>query len=160
MKKARLLVGLIAFIGIACLSGALAQARPDDEEVWRAFVTWIRTVPLEANPAGAYALKLQKEGVAEAEIERRQGIIKSMFSSRPEAAEIFYDRTFARPLTGDPSRDGFNSSPSSFLVTAVENLKPGTALDAAMGQGRNAVYLAQKGWTVTGCHQSSEIIVF
>ena len=29
-------------------------------------------------------------------------------------------------------------------------LKPGTALDAAMGQGQNAIYLASKGWQVTG----------
>jgi SAM-dependent methyltransferase len=29
-------------------------------------------------------------------------------------------------------------------------VKPGAALDVGMGQGRNAIYLAQQGWTVTG----------
>jgi 2-polyprenyl-3-methyl-5-hydroxy-6-metoxy-1,4-benzoquinol methylase len=29
-------------------------------------------------------------------------------------------------------------------------LKPGTALDVGMGQGRNSIWLAQHGWEVTG----------
>ena len=29
-------------------------------------------------------------------------------------------------------------------------LKPGTALDVGMGQGRNALFLARQGWDVTG----------
>jgi 2-polyprenyl-3-methyl-5-hydroxy-6-metoxy-1,4-benzoquinol methylase len=32
----------------------------------------------------------------------------------------------------------------------VRDLKPGKALVPAMGQGRNAVYLARQGWDVTG----------
>jgi 2-polyprenyl-3-methyl-5-hydroxy-6-metoxy-1,4-benzoquinol methylase len=32
----------------------------------------------------------------------------------------------------------------------LEGVKPGRALDVAMGQGRNAVYLAGQGWDVTG----------
>jgi 2-polyprenyl-3-methyl-5-hydroxy-6-metoxy-1,4-benzoquinol methylase len=40
--------------------------------------------------------------------------------------------------------------PNQFLAEAVEELAPGTALDVGMGQGRNAIYLARKGWTVTG----------
>jgi SAM-dependent methyltransferase len=35
-------------------------------------------------------------------------------------------------------------------VEAIEGRPAGTALDVAMGQGRNAVFLAQRGWTVTG----------
>jgi SAM-dependent methyltransferase len=40
--------------------------------------------------------------------------------------------------------------PSALLVTHVKGRKPGTALDIGMGQGRNAVYLAEQGWDVTG----------
>jgi 2-polyprenyl-3-methyl-5-hydroxy-6-metoxy-1,4-benzoquinol methylase len=47
---------------------------------------------------------------------------------------------------GTPFRD----QPSGFLVMAMEGRQPGKALDVAMGQGRNAVYLAEKGWQVTG----------
>lgn len=32
----------------------------------------------------------------------------------------------------------------------VKGRTAGTALDVGMGQGRNALYLAQQGWTVTG----------
>jgi len=44
----------------------------------------------------------------------------------------------------------FTTAPNAFLVKMIEGLKPGRALDVAMGQGRNAVYLATKGWDVTG----------
>ena len=32
----------------------------------------------------------------------------------------------------------------------AEGRKPGRALDVGMGQGRNAIYLAQQGWDVSG----------
>ncbi|MEI6415690.1 MAG: class I SAM-dependent methyltransferase [Pseudomonadota bacterium] len=35
-----------------------------------------------------------------------------------------------------------------FLVEEVRNLAPGRALDLAAGEGRNAVWLAEQGWTV------------
>jgi SAM-dependent methyltransferase len=44
----------------------------------------------------------------------------------------------------------FNHKPNKLLVDAVATVKPGTALDLAMGQGRNGVYLATRGWKVTG----------
>lgn len=36
-----------------------------------------------------------------------------------------------------------------FLTDAVEGLEPGRALDLACGAGRNAVWLAERGWRVT-----------
>jgi SAM-dependent methyltransferase len=44
----------------------------------------------------------------------------------------------------------FNHAPNAFLVEFAKTLKPGRALDVGMGQGRNAIYLAQQGWQVTG----------
>jgi SAM-dependent methyltransferase len=40
--------------------------------------------------------------------------------------------------------------PNPFLTKTVEGKKPGKALDIAMGQGRNALMLAEHGWEVTG----------
>ncbi|MBU6120621.1 hypothetical protein [Hymenobacter siberiensis] len=36
-----------------------------------------------------------------------------------------------------------NEQPDALLVETVRNLRPGTAFDADMGEGRNAIYLAQ-----------------
>jgi SAM-dependent methyltransferase len=44
----------------------------------------------------------------------------------------------------------FGVEPNRFLVAEIEGLTPGRALDLACGAGRNAVWLAEQGWTVTG----------
>jgi SAM-dependent methyltransferase len=44
----------------------------------------------------------------------------------------------------------FGAEPNRFLVAEVEALEPGRALDLACGAGRNSVWLAGRGWTVTG----------
>lgn len=41
-------------------------------------------------------------------------------------------------------------NPSTLVLETTANLKPGVALDVGMGNGRNAIYLARKGWKVTG----------
>lgn len=46
--------------------------------------------------------------------------------------------------------DTFRAEPNAFLVRTMQGRKPGRALDAAMGQGRNALWLASQGWKVTG----------
>jgi SAM-dependent methyltransferase len=55
-----------------------------------------------------------------------------------------WDRRYAgRELvwTGDPNR---------FLVQEVDELAPARALDLACGEGRNAIWLAERGWQATG----------
>jgi 2-polyprenyl-3-methyl-5-hydroxy-6-metoxy-1,4-benzoquinol methylase len=44
----------------------------------------------------------------------------------------------------------FGSEPNRFLVAEAEALPPGRALDVACGSGRNTVWLAERGWRVTG----------
>lgn len=44
--------------------------------------------------------------------------------------------------------------PSPLLRTAIENLKPGRALDIACGVGRHAILLAQHAWHVTAVDSS------
>jgi SAM-dependent methyltransferase len=44
----------------------------------------------------------------------------------------------------------FGVVPNRFLVAETSGLAPGRALDLACGAGRNAVWLAERGWTVTG----------
>jgi 2-polyprenyl-3-methyl-5-hydroxy-6-metoxy-1,4-benzoquinol methylase len=52
----------------------------------------------------------------------------------------------------------FSKQPNALLVEVIKNRKPGTALDVGMGQGRNSLYLASKGWTVTGIDIADEAI--
>ena len=40
--------------------------------------------------------------------------------------------------------------PNRFVEEWLADLTPGSALDVACGEGRNAVWLAQRGWEVTG----------
>jgi 2-polyprenyl-3-methyl-5-hydroxy-6-metoxy-1,4-benzoquinol methylase len=44
----------------------------------------------------------------------------------------------------------WTSTPNQFLVSEVVDLPPGRAVDLACGEGRNAVWLAEQGWEVTG----------
>jgi len=44
----------------------------------------------------------------------------------------------------------WKADPNRFLVEELQALAPGRALDVACGEGRNAVWLASKGWHVTG----------
>ncbi|HET7523712.1 MAG TPA: class I SAM-dependent methyltransferase [Acidimicrobiales bacterium] len=44
----------------------------------------------------------------------------------------------------------WKAEPNRFLVEEIAGLQPGRALDVACGEGRNAVWLAGRGWRVTG----------
>lgn len=66
-----------------------------------------------------------------------------------ESEREMWNETFRRSK-------GFKQEPNSHLVAAIKGRKPGTALDVAMGQGRNALHLAAQGWKVTGVDISDE----
>lgn len=148
-----------AALALSCVAGHHAQAPQDDEAVWKAYLTWCHTAPpAPGSPVEGYAASLRASGTTAEEIQRRTGVLmRLIMSGRTDWVESFYDRTFntSKPLTGSPPVDGFASTPSRLVVEAVKGLSPGVALDAGMGQGRNAVYLSTRGWTVTGFDLSS-----
>lgn len=61
-----------------------------------------------------------------------------------ESERKAYDEIYSKPS------DKFRTEPNAFLMRAITGRKPGRALDVAMGQGRNGLWLASQGWTVTG----------
>lgn len=123
-------------------------------------MTWFKAAPaVRGNPVAAYTAVLQKAGTPEGEVKRQAGVLmRQIMSGRSDWVEPFYDMTFSKLLTGDPETDGFTGEPSALLIETVKGLIPATALDAGMGQGRNAVYLAGKGWKVTGFDLSAEAL--
>ena len=54
--------------------------------------------------------------------------------------------------------DWFNLKPNQLLAETIDGITPGTALDVATGEGRNAIFLAQKGWKVTGFDIANEAL--
>ncbi|MDY6965673.1 MAG: methyltransferase domain-containing protein [Halobacteriota archaeon] len=53
----------------------------------------------------------------------------------------------------------YKTQPSQFLVDNIELLPRGRALDLAMGNGRNAIFLAKMGFEVEGVDISREAII-
>jgi SAM-dependent methyltransferase len=134
-----------------------AQAPPDDESVWCDFIAWFRGAPPGTDPFGGHAAALRADGVSPAETRRRLGVIDRLLNERTDWIELYFDKVFAR-VTGDPATDRFTTAPNALLIKAIEGLPRGTALDAAMGEGRNAVFLSLQGWRVTGFDLSGEAV--
>ena len=63
-----------------------------------------------------------------------------------------WDRIFTDP------KSTYNREPNSFLVSMMAGRTPGKALDVGVGSGRNAIYLAKQGWTVTGFDISEQAL--
>jgi len=146
----RTLLAAIVAVGFVFTVLATAQEKPDDDAIWKAFISWFKSAPKESDPFKGYTAKLGQEGVPETEIQRRVAAIIRLFSERPEGAEVFFDWFYSQPTAGDPAKESAFSKPTAFLVDTVKGKKPGVALDVGTGQGRNAVYLARQGWDVTG----------
>ena len=133
------ILALTLVLVLASTSVGLCQI--DGETAYASFLTW-RKAPENTElkweaAVEKYSAKLKAEGLSDSEVSKTMSII----ASRDEAT--LYDPVFA----GTPI---FQTSPSTLLVEAVKDRPPGKALDVGMGQGRNAIYLAQQGWEVTG----------
>jgi SAM-dependent methyltransferase len=59
------------------------------------------------------------------------------------------DRDFWNTKFSDP-RTQFIRQPSRLLADAIRSRPPGQALDLGMGEGRNTIFLAQRGWKTKG----------
>lgn len=63
-----------------------------------------------------------------------------------------------RYRSSENAKEPLELSPNPLLASAAENLSPGNALDLACGAGRNAIWLAQRGWRVTAVDGSQAAI--
>jgi SAM-dependent methyltransferase len=138
--------GAIVALLIALCAPALAQApqpsQTTDLQVYEAFRTWITSQPTaDSATLDRYKQVLAGQGLSRSEVDRRIQIIVN------EGQRLEVER-WNRILTSPTA--AFNRRPNDFLARMAQGRTPGKALDVGMGQGRNAIFLAQQGWTVTG----------
>ena len=76
--------------------------------------------------------------------------VAGFVARHPSLSRILFNRVF--------KTDKGPQEHNSLLAEAVRTIKPGKALDVTMGQGRNAVFLALRGWDVTGFDVSEKAL--
>ena len=126
-------------LGTALLCAALAFYPGDGDFMSSLWMKNPQVTPGQVREA--YAGKLRKEGIAEAEVQRRLRLL-STESARLEADR--WDRFYG---SAEHASD-YNHNPNAFPMEFVADRRPGVVLDYAMGEGRNALYLATLGWQV------------
>jgi ubiquinone/menaquinone biosynthesis C-methylase UbiE len=121
---------------------------------WKEFSDWFSREGTPGAPADvlkAYGERMKSTGASDAEA--RVAEVREYMNAHPkEALTLHFDRIYTwdkAPFTREPSR---------LVVKVASARKPGKALDIAMGQGRNALWLAKNGWQVSGYDLSPEAI--
>ncbi len=64
----------------------------------------------------------------------------------------------ARYRSGERAAEDFGAAPTPLVVEWAGKLAPGVALDLACGTGRNALWLAERGWSVTAVDGSATAV--
>jgi SAM-dependent methyltransferase len=145
---------LIALVPVPSLNRAHAQEQLSHEQMWKSFLEWLPKAPSVDGPPSAVFLAyrdlLVKSGVSTQDADERLDILRRMHRERPDAWRVMFNTIYASKTPG------FATEPNALVISTVAGLKPGRALDIGMGQGRNSVFLAMKGWDVTGFDLSDE----
>jgi 2-polyprenyl-3-methyl-5-hydroxy-6-metoxy-1,4-benzoquinol methylase len=128
----------------------LAPAQTAEErKIWQDFVAACQSDPSQLINDANRRQRLIQGGMTEAQADERLALLHKLYDTYPAFQQQIQAIGFNH-LYLDPNQTRFTTDPSAFLVAMTKDLKPGKALDVAMGQGRNVLYLASKGWDVTG----------
>ena len=141
----RLVAGVMFWALVSVAAPVTTQSA--DDHVWKAFLAWLQQAPPLAGPVEAikaFEQSVVAGGAAPGEANRQAAVVRRLMAERGDWWPLLFDKVYAS------DRPSFSQNPSALLVEAVEGRPPGRALDIAMGQGRNALFLAQRGWSVTG----------
>ncbi len=133
----------------------IGQEQLEEKQTWQQFLEWYAQAPLNVNDLRQDCIDwtAKKAGLTLEQAAKRCELGQDLAErpdNRREFQRIFWNRRYRDP------KPNFNTDPNNFLVEAVHGVAPGRALDIHMGQGRNTVFLATKGWDVTGFDISEE----
>lgn len=141
----------ILLVSLLIASAGAQNSAAADDVLWREFLTWWRVQDRSVDdPRPGYCAlkKLPAE-----ECERWFESLKRVSRRHTEEANaVLFDKIYR------DQKPTHKTTPNALLAKVIDVLSPGKALDVHMGQGRNAVYLASKGWAVTGFDASPEAI--
>ena len=119
---------------------------------WSDFIAWLRSTSSTGDPDGilnCYRTVLRAGGASIYDIEERLRIVTDRMADDPEGWRYTFNRVYAGPHMSA-------MRPNDFMARVTERLAPGRALDVCMGQGRNALELARRGWRVSGFDVAEE----
>jgi SAM-dependent methyltransferase len=136
--------------------GLCGQTAPlGDAEIWTQFSAWVEQ--LKALPPGErvsfkdrFVKDMAGAGVGEQEAGRRFDRVSVLRRASTEKERVYWNGAFK--CGGGPD------APLQLLQETVRSMKPGRALDAGMGRGRNAIFLASLGWDVTGYDMAADAL--
>jgi hypothetical protein len=126
-----------------------------DEAIWQQFEAWVAELPALAPGDSVpfrdrYVASLVQQGMARNEAERRYDRILVIRHGSVDRERVYWDGAFKSGAGPD--------NPLRLLQETISKLKPGRALDAGMGRGRNSIFLASVGWETTGYDISAEAL--
>ena len=135
---------------VVALGGVAWAQKSEGRLAFEAFDTW-RTQPAQASLSWDDTLRRYREhlmanGMTAEQADRTLRLV----GAHDEG--VLYDRAYSA------AQPEFRQEPTTLLVEAVAGLTPGKALDVGMGQGRNALFLAARGWDVTGFDVSTVVL--
>lgn len=134
----------------------LGQAPPaDDTLIWEQFERWVPALPplpvgQKATIEERYVESLKQQGIPAEEAKRRFARVLVLRRASVDRERVYWDGAFKSGAGPD--------APLYLLQETALKLKPGKALDAGMGRGRNAIYLASLGWDTAGYDMSVEAL--
>jgi SAM-dependent methyltransferase len=149
----RVLASIAFLVLLTSSTAALPQPPASDDAIWKDFVGWLDEMPPVAQVVSVldlYRKELAGKGLRQQDVKLTMDRLLGLMRDRPDAWRPIFNRIYKASGTT------FNTDPTPLLVQAVKARNPGTALDVGMGQGRNAVFLALKGWDVTGIDLAEE----
>ena len=143
-RTAAFTLSFLLLFALAATPALSQQSEHTPAQAYERFRQWMtqqpRDTPREQMRQG-YMDHLEGQGLGEEEIRSEVALLD-------EGGDRQEIEMWNQILTAENPR--FNTDPNAFLERMVEGWEPGSALDVGMGQGRNAVFLAQEGWEVTG----------